>query len=722
MRTDSPQGALAESRRRMLSRMRLVTVLALLLPVLALVIVAGYLYRQAFEEARQDLNAASRIAQEHALKMLETNEMLLARMLDLLGTADEAALLARAVELHQRLKLMAQELPQVQGLFLHGADGRSLGTSVVYPAPRHIDYSDREWFRAHRSGKGRSVFVTEQLTSRATGEPFFDMSRRRVHGDGSFAGTVNVSLRPEYLTAFYKEMAVTTPGLRVAVLRTDGKLLARWPDSVPEGGRVRAAHPLMAQITRGVPAGMLESESLFDGRVRLMSFRRLGEYPLYVAVSFERKVLISGWAWQVALLSVFVVPMGCAFAWMSWLGLRRTREELDAVQRLDEETARRQRSEVALAHAQKLEAMGRLTGGVAHDFNNLLMVFVNNVHLLRRLHPQLAGSEQLAAIERALESGTRLTRQLLAFSRRQALTPEHIVLQERLDALLTLLRPVLPGSIEIVGSVAPDTGAILVDAAELELALINVALNARDAMDGGGRIEVAARNAVAGELDASGEYVVIEVTDPGCGIDPAVLDRVLEPFFTTKPVGKGSGLGLSQVQALCQSAGGTVRIESRPGGTRVRLFFARHVDDTVPAGAPDPAPSGLGRLACKLLLVEDNADLASSTAALLESLGCSVRHVEGARAALQEVAHRMFDVVLSDIEMPGEMDGIELATILQRNDPPLPVVLITGYASRLDEAKALGFEVLPKPCPPTTLVSAIASALSGHRVAGKRSA
>jgi CheY-like chemotaxis protein len=273
-----------------------------------------------------------------------------------------------------------------------------------------------------------------------------------------------------------------------------------------------------------------------------------------------------------------------------------------------------------------------------------------------------------------------------------------------------------------VGTVAPDTGAILVDVAELELALINVALNARDAMDGGGRIEVAARNALPGELDVLGRYVVIEVNDTGRGIDPAVLDRVLEPFFTTKPVGKGSGLGLSQVQALCQSAGGTVRIGSRPGGgTCVQLFFARYLEEAAPA-TDEAVPSALGRLVCRLLLVEDNADLAGSTAALLASLGCTVKHVEGARAALREVKRSTFDVVLSDIEMPGDMDGIELATILERSEPPLPAVLITGYAARLDEAKALGFEVLPKPCPLTMLTAAIAKALSRRRVAGKRSA
>jgi signal transduction histidine kinase/CheY-like chemotaxis protein len=712
---NKPSSILAASRQRTLARLRLVFAVAVVLPIVGLVGVGAYLYRQAFEEAKQELGARSHIAQEHALKMLETNEMLLARMLDLLGTQNDSEVLARGAEVHERLKRMASELPQVQGLFLHAADSRSLGTSVVFPAPRHIDYADREWYVAQSSGKGRGLFITEQLKSRATGEAFFDMSRRRAFADGSFAGTVNVSLRPEYLTAFYKELAATAPRLRVAVFRSDGRLLARWPGNIPADAAVPRDHPLMRQIAAGVGAGIVESVSPFDPERRVTSFRRLGDYPLYVAAAFLRKDVVAGWASRMTLLSLFVVPMACALAWMAWLGLKRTREELDAVQRLEEETTRRQRSELALAHAQKLEAMGRLTGGVAHDFNNLLMIVGTNMHLLKRLVPQTAASAQVAAIDRALDSGTRLTRQLLAFSRRQALKPERIVLQDRMSALLTLLRPVLPGSIEVTGTVAPDTGAIVVDAAELELALVNLALNARDAMENGGRLEISARNAGPGELDRGGDFVVIDVTDTGTGIDAAIVERVLEPFFTTKPTGRGSGLGLSQVHALCQSAGGTVRIGSRQGGgTRVSLYFERSLAQ-VDAAPVNGAAERYEALRGSVLLVEDNPDVAKAVQELIESLGCKVERVDNARAALRAVGAGSFDAVVSDIEMPGEIDGIELASVLARRERPLPVVLITGYASRLDQAKSLKLEVLPKPCSPAMLREALARALAGAR-------
>jgi CheY-like chemotaxis protein len=279
---------------------------------------------------------------------------------------------------------------------------------------------------------------------------------------------------------------------------------------------------------------------------------------------------------------------------------------------------------------------------------------------------------------------------------------------------------VLPGSIELAGSVAPHTGAIFVDAAALELALINLALNARDAMEGTGRVEVSARNAMPAELaDRAAEFVVIEVTDTGRGIDPAIVERVLEPFFTTKPAGQGSGLGLSQVQALCQSAGGLVRIDARPGGgTLVRLYFERSLA-AAEASALATTPASAEALRCTLLLVEDNDGVARAMAALLESLGCNVKRVASATAALEAIDQAAFDMVLTDVEMPGGLDGIELASTLAQRKPPLPVVLITGYAARLEQARSQGLEVLPKPCSPAMLREAIARVLAA-RVTGGR--
>jgi signal transduction histidine kinase/ActR/RegA family two-component response regulator len=560
------------------------------------------------------------------------------------------------------------------------------------------------------------VFVTQRIVSRMTGEPVFDISRRRELPGGTFAGSVHVSLRPQYLTDFYQELATTTAGLHMVVLRADGNMLARWPAAVT-ADPPPADSALMQQLRAGIASGDSEGPSPFDGVERLRSFRKLGNYPLYVVAAVDRSVVLAEWRRRCALLAAFVFTTALGFAAMSWLALRRTREELNTAQRLDDEKMRRQRAELALMQSQKLEAMGRLTGGVAHDFNNLLMVVNSNLYVHRRLWPQVAGSPQLAAIERAVGSGAKLTRQLLAFARKQALLPEHMVLQERLPALLDLLRPLLGSSIALACDVADDTGPIEVDAAELELALINVALNARDAMRGSGTLRVHARNASADEAGAGTPCVLIELLDTGPGFDPATIERAFEPFFTTKPLGQGTGLGLSQVQALCQSAGARALVDNDPaGGARVRMYFRRA--ESAPA-TPTETGAVPQVLHCRLLLVEDNDAVAQATRELLESLGCTVYRATGGLPALrylEDPAHDV-DVVLSDIEMPGEIDGIALAGELARRHSTVPVVLMTGYAVRLEQAVRQRLDVLPKPCSPAVLAEALGKALARGRAA-----
>jgi two-component system NtrC family sensor kinase len=250
-------------------------VLALLAPALFFLLVAAHTYREEFAAARATLDGATRVAQEHALKLFDTNEMLLQRMLDMLGDTSDEQLLARGEELHKSLRRMTASLPQVQGVYVTGADGRMVASDRVYPPPRHIDYSDREYFIAHRTGD-HGAFVSAQLVSRSTGEAFFDISRRRSRVDGSFAGMVNVSLRPQYLTDFYKEIEAREPGLRFAVLRADGSLVARWPGEMKPGAVIPVDSGLMRSIASGAPQGHADGLSAFDPVERLRFWRATG--------------------------------------------------------------------------------------------------------------------------------------------------------------------------------------------------------------------------------------------------------------------------------------------------------------------------------------------------------------------------------------------------------------------------------------------------------------
>ena len=577
-------------RSRALSRLRRAVAVLIALALTALLGTAVWLYHEQFRDAEQKLKAAVGVAQEHALRVIDTNEMLLARMLDLLGDAPDSAWLERSRELHDRLNGMAAGLPQVQGLFVNGADARMLGSNRAFPPNRQIDFSDREFMRVHASGKGPRVFITEQLVSRSTGERFFDVSRRRSRPDGSFAGTVNVSLRPEYFEMFWREMEQATPGIRLALVRSDGRLIARSPGDVAVGTAIPANHPLMQHIAAGELEGAFEAESPFDKSSRLITFRRLGEHSIFVTASFARAAIVAEWAGLVGLLAVFAIPLVAVLGFLSVLEYRRTRDELEAAERLDEEKARRQQAEIALAHAQRLETAGRLAGGVAHELNNLLMIVASHAHLLRKAPPHSPPSQSgIAAIERTIAAGRRLTRQLLALSGRQVLSPAVLRLQEQVPAAMTLLRPSLPSNIKLSLDVAADTAPIVADREELELAIINLSLNARDAMPTGGVLKISARNVADGDSGArEGEHVVLIVSDTGSGIDPAILDRVREPLFTTKPQGLGSGLGLTQVQRLCENTSGRLDIESRfAGGTNVCLYFPRAATTAASAESDD---------------------------------------------------------------------------------------------------------------------------------------
>jgi two-component system NtrC family sensor kinase len=356
-----------------------------------------------------------------------------------------------------------------------------------------------------------------------------------------------------------------------------------------------------------------------------------------------------------------------------------------------------------------------LTGGVAHDFNNLLLVIGANIELLKLRRAN--ADRVVGAIERAVARGQSLTRQLLSFSRQQALQPKVLDLHARMPRLIDLLRPSLRGDIEIVTDVAEDLWLVEVDPGELELALLNIAVNARDAMPNGGTLSVSIRNerldggSVAPE-GLTGEFVRIAVSDTGTGIPPHVLGKVFEPFFTTKQISEGTGLGLSQVHGFATQSGGAPTITSSEGrGTTVTFFLPRSTAPLLPpeleaaAHAPRPA-SGV------VLLVEDNEEVAAASMAMLESLGYSVTWFSAAMRALQHLENgNRVDLILTDIVMPGGVSGIDLARTVRQCYPNVPVLLTTGYSAAARDAAHEGFVLLTKPFQMTALEQVIRSAL-----------
>ncbi|ODU72442.1 MAG: hypothetical protein ABT05_00035 [Lautropia sp. SCN 66-9] len=701
--------------------LQLAILLAAVLPTAFFIVAAWRGHQSAFAAAQVRAERAAQLAHEHAARAIESNEVIVRQLVSSLTEAADADIRLRERQLHDRLRDITDGLVQVQSIWVWNAVGRPLVSSRVYPVPPELDISGREYFRMLQERRG-GWLLSDPLVGAGDDTPFIDISVRRDLPDGSFGGVVSSTLPPEYFVDFYRRLIAAEPGLSITMFREGGTIVARWPAPPSSVFRVNPNGLVMRAIAEGRSSGTVEGESSLDGMRRLAVFSKMGRYPVYVVAAVDQNAIISEWYEKTGVLAAFTFPAALALAFASWVALRRTRRELLAADRANRESEQRGRAEEALRQAQKLEALGQLTGGVAHDFNNLLMVVNNNVHLLARLAPQTADSKQIQAINRAVAAGTKLTRQLLAFARRQPLRPEVISLKDAIGGMLDLLRTTLGSKISIEYRDLARNALVKVDPAEFELALLNLAINARDAMPNGGRLTITTREALPGELSrlVPGAYLVLAVEDTGIGVRQDLLERVFEPFFTTKQVGHGTGLGLSQVYGFCVQSGGTARMESTPGvGTTVQMLLPAASPDSVPVSPVTAAPETVQALSGRLMLVEDHAEVASAILPLLESLGMSVEHFDRADAAFEALAAnpRRFDVVLSDIMMPGVLNGLDLALALRREYPELPVVLMTGYASHTPRAVASGFEVLTKPCTAQTLSNALAKALR-KRAAG----
>ena len=363
----------------------------------------------------------------------------------------------------------------------------------------------------------------------------------------------------------------------------------------------------------------------------------------------------------------------------------RTRELVEANERLMTEMAERERSEAALRHAQKMEAVGRLASGVAHDFNNLLAAVLGNLELLEMRLDDERMANLARAATRAAQRGTKLTQQMLAFSRDQRLAPEPVAINRAIDEMADLLQRSLGGAIEVKTALSPDLWPALAQPDQFQLAILNLAINSRDAMPSGGQVLIETRNLGAGEIDKSlnlppRDYVLIAVSDTGTGMTKKVLASACEPFFTTKEVGKGNGLGLAQVYGAVRGFGGELRIKSTLDvGTTVELYLPRSpVEAKAPRGEEQPSPrSCAGRK--RVLVVDDHDDVREVIASHLGALGYRVYEAPDGPTALEFLSGDAFgaDLLIADFAMPV-MSGMELAQVIRRKRPKLPVIIVTG--------------------------------------------
>jgi two-component system, NtrC family, sensor kinase len=665
----------------------------------AFFVYAGWLnYENAFARADEQLAASLNILSEQASKVFQSVDLTFAGVDAILGNLNDEQINASAQTLHLQLSKLEKALNAVDGILVVDKSGHTLVSSAVFPIPSDAGVADRDYFLA-QVDRDMGTFVGQILQPRVRKEPFFGVSRRRPAPNGEFAGVIMVSVVPKVFSDFYDELGRDTSA-SFSLARSDGAILARHPAPSGDVTHFGRNSGFMLNVGNNPEGGIVTSNNPVDGIQRRIAYRKLGYANLYVSDGLETQTILIGWLRLMASHLIFGIPATTFLCILVLLTKRRT-------QAFYAEAERRDLAEQALRQSQKMEAVGQLTGGVAHDFNNLLTIIIGNLGIAKRgvveARAERALNNALVGAERAAQ----LTQRLLAFSRRQPLNPRVLDANKLILSISDLLTRTLGENIELETIGGAGLWKVEADASELESTLLNLALNARDAMPEGGKLTIETSNAYLDDEYCRqhdgitpGQYVQIAITDSGAGMSAETIDRAFEPFFTTKEAGKGTGLGLSQVYGFMKQSEGHIKIYSEPGeGTTIKLYLPRRDGDEAANSADDSESSDRGR-GETILIVEDDDGVRQYASEILRDLNYQIIEAKDSATALRLLdADKKFDLLLTDVVLPGK-NGRELANEVGSRRPDVKIIFMTGYSrnaivhhGRLDA----GTELIPKP-------------------------
>lgn len=729
------------ARRATLRILRTLMVWSVVIPVALFAYASWVTWDTVNKNANEHIKRSLDVMHEHAVRMFQTGELVLDEITESANGLSDDQIRAIEPSLHERLQRITSRLPQLQSVWIVGKDAHAVVSSRASPPPHGTALSDRDFWQA-QVDRDRGTYIGRVLAPRLlAGSNFFSMSRRRTDNKGRFSGIVIVSMLPGDFENFYAEIG-HEPGRSFTMIRAGGAVLARYPapseavaDIDPKkssyADAIAAAATSDKLAAKSLPrnsgataAGNNDAPAFktyiapdpIDGVERRFAAKKLEGYPVYVVAGLNTADIRNQWLTSMGSHLIFGVPATLLLFALLGLAVQRTKK-------LHAEADRRIAAETALIQAQRLEALGRLTGGVAHDFNNLLMVISGSVS---RLTSRLKDDKALGLcgmIATAAKRAETLTRHLLSFSRQQSVNPQAINVAQRISELHDLIRSSLADDVEVSIDVANEPCPVKVDQAEFEIAVLNICVNARDAMPNGGKLRITTRNVTLDGDPAhdglNGDFVALSFADTGSGIPPDIIPRVFEPFFTTKDAAKGTGLGLSQVYGFTKQAGGTTAIASTPGhGTVVTLYLPQIPCSTEEFEAPresaTPPPAPVRKT---VLVVEDNGAVADVCKSFLDDLGYGVEFVSSPHAALAFLrGSEHIDLLLTDVLMPGGMSGLDLARELRRTRPSLPVVLMTGFNSSANDVACEGFQVLRKPFDMATLGNELRAVLERRQL------
>jgi signal transduction histidine kinase/NO-binding membrane sensor protein with MHYT domain len=719
-RAEAAGGGLAPSlqHERTSSYFGLLVTASVLVP-LAVFALAAWQNWQHLEIAAED-SARKRVnlVAEHALKVLQNNEQVLRRVEgELFGRSLEE--IRRTYAVNSYLNKLVEDIDHLDGVGFVGPDGRLVAISQAFPAPP-VDLSAADFVRnaadatrrSHVSTPTRAVFRNRTV---------FRLSQQWSNAEAEPPGVVFAAMSLDYFVQFYR--SITDGEDSVTMARADGTVLVRDPPVTtgvltmsPQSGLMRG----IAQSDRGIYRTISE----LDQVSRIHAYQRVGSYPIFVSYGLSLTAVAREWRVNLLVFGVVAVVSALALSTLSLFALRRANQEHRIFARWQAESERRKVAEEALRQAQKMEAVGQLTGGIAHDFNNLLTVVVGNLDIAERALANAnipKAQRNIASAFLGAQRAASLTHRLLAFSRRQPLQPQVVDLNALVAGMSDLFKRTLGESIQVETILAENLWNTRADPNQLESALLNLVINARDAMPEGGRLTIRTANSTLDENYAAahaevvpGDYVLVSVSDTGSGMAPGVLERAFEPFFTTKDIGQGTGLGLSMIYGFVRQSGGHVKIESAPGrGTDVKIYLARTLARAAPqATGAQPAPRATSGET--VLVVEDDANVRAYSTESLRSLGYRVVEAQDAPTALKQLdAHPDIRLLFTDVGLPG-LNGRELAEEARLRRPGLPVLFTSGYthdAVIMSGAQGEGLPLLTKPFTVEQLASRIRQAI-----------
>ncbi|HTK33901.1 MAG TPA: ATP-binding protein [Caulobacteraceae bacterium] len=670
-----------------LSRPLILLALAAVLPLTVLAAVLGG------SGLRQEQQAMQATAEAHVALASALIEQDLDRHIAILTAASQAVLFdgpLDPVAAKSYLGRLSRSQPQWRAVVITDPEGRRL---AAYPgAP--IGYPERVVETdSHRAAVATARPVVGRVMRRPSGVLLFAI-RAPVIRRGKVAYVISAMIEPEELRRLFFA-APLPPEWRGGVVDASGRVVVRI--NAPQEALGGFAAPDALRMREGVTRGFAKAMSL-EGEPMINAFQVLPRFHWSVHAAMPLRVYQAPLVrslWLAGTAAVAALLLAGLFLWL-----------------LSRELGLRQRAADAFEEGRRMEALGRMTGGVAHDFNNLLTIVQGSAEMLkrRRADPERAGVF-VDAILSAAQRGQTLTRQLLAFARRSAQEPADFRLQDRAATLAELIRQSVGEQVLLTLTIPPDTWPLHADPDALEIALINLAVNARDAMPDGGMLSIVAANRTCrrergSSVGLEGDFVSIAVSDTGGGVPEEHIRHIFEPFYTTKPSGRGTGLGLSQVYGFARQSGGLISVANRAGeGAVFTLYLPRALQEPV-AASPAPVVAAAQEPG-RLLLVEDDADVAHALMAMLESGGYHVTWAPDGPTALARIeSDAPFDVVLSD--MLTDRSGRELAAALRRARPDLAVVLMTGHLDGAGEA--WGEAVLMKPFGPDRVFDALAMA------------